>query len=234
MTPAQQQPAQHSVGDTFTVVHRVAVAPGSVVQPRAPVDTSLVTLLGVPTVTREGDSVRIGYSIAVWAPGRNELVIPGVIVVSPAGRIDTLPDARLALDVASVLPRDQAVAKIPPRAARPWVERGDVTWLPFVVLLPLALAVGGVAWWWRRRRGPVPPAHPPRVPGLPDATRLQAWLDAGEVRLVLDHLEHALAGQASAAEWHADVARVRFAPSHGGELVALCRAGLGLLAGTGR
>jgi hypothetical protein len=224
------QQGQYTVGDTFTVVHRIAVPAGSVVQPRAPVDTNLVTLLGTPTVAREGDSVRIAYSVAVWAPGRNELVIPGAVIVSGTGRIDTLPDARLPLDVATVLPRDQAAASIVPRAARPWVERGEVTWLPFVVLIPLTLLIIAAVWWWRRRRGPLPAAHPPRSAATADPARLQGWLEAGEVRLVLDHLEHALAGRASAASWHADVARVRFAPARGEELIELCRAGLALLA----
>lgn len=227
MSTMQQQ---RSVGDTFTVVHRVAVPSGSVVQPRLPTDSNLVTLLGAPAITREGDSVRIAYSVAVWAPGSNELVIPGAIVVARDGRIDTLPDARVMIDVASVLPAGQDAATIAPRAARPWLARGDVTWLPFVVLLPIVLAAAAAAWWWRRRRGPLPPPLPVRTAPRVDPARLATWLDAGEARLVVDHLEHALADVPEAATWHADAARLRFAPAPGGEIVALAHRGLQLLA----
>ena len=226
MSTLQQQ---RSVGDTFTVVHRVAVPSGSVVQPRVPTDSNLVTLLGAPAVTREGDSVRIAYSVAVWAPGSNELVIPGAIIVARDGRIDTLPDARVMIDVASVLPAGQDAATIAPRAARPWLARGEVTWLPFLVLLPLVMAAVAAAWWWRRRRGPLPPPPPVRVAPAVDAARLAAWLEAGEARLVVDHLERALAEHPAAVAWHADAAGLRYAPADGGEIVALARSGLRLL-----
>ena len=228
------QDPQRTVGDTFTVVHRVAVPAGSVVQARVPTDSMLVTVLGAPVVSREGDSVRIAYSLAVWAPGNNELVIPGAIVVSGTGRIDTLPDARVMLDVASVLPRDSAATAIAPRALRPWIARGDVTWVPLVIIVPVVAALAVAGAWWRRRRGPEPVA-PLRLAETPavDVARLERWLDSGEARVVLDHLEAALAGRSAAAAWHEAVHAVRFAPADVAELDRLGREGLRLLAGPG-
>lgn len=227
------QQARHTVGDTFTVVHRVAVAPGSVVQPRPPVDSSIATLMGAATVSREGDSVRIAYTVAVWAPGRNELVLPGAIVVGVDGRIDTLPDARILLDIASVLPDGQPIATVAPRAARPWVERNERSFLPLMVLLPIAAVLVIALQWQRRRRGPVPPPRPPTTAPPTDTIRLVAWLDAGEVRIVADHLEHALTPVPAAAAWRERLAAVRFAPDEGAGLGALCREGLTLLAESG-
>ena len=228
------QQAQHTVGDTFTVVHRVAVAPGSVVQPRPPADSSIATLMGAPTVSREGDSVRIAYAVAVWAPGRNELVLPGAIVVGVDGRIDTLPDARIMLDIASVLPDGQPIATVAPRAARPWVERNERSLLPLLVMLPIAAVLVFALHWQRRRRGPVPPPTPLPIAPATDTIRLAAWLDAGEVRIVADHLEHALTDVAAAAAWRERLRAVRFAPVDGAGLDALCREGLALLAESGR
>lgn len=229
-----EQQASHTVGDTFTVVHRVAVAPGSVVQPRPPADSSIATLMGAATVSREGDSVRIAYTVAVWAPGRNELVLPGAIVVGANGQIDTLPDARVMLDIASVLPAGQAVSTVDPRAARPWVQRNERSLLPVAVLLPIALAVVAAMHWHRRRRGPVPPHPAPIIAPLADAARLAAWLDAGEARIVADHLELALADVPAAAAWRDRLTAVRFAPVDGAGLDALCREGLELLRGAGQ
>lgn len=228
-----QQP-QHTVGDTFTVVHRVAVLPGSVVQPRPPADSSIATLMGAAQMSREGDSVRIAYTVAVWSPGRSELVLPGAIVVGANGTIDTLPDARIMLDIASVLPVGQPIATVDPRAARPWVERTERSLLPVIVLLPIALVVVAALHWQRRRRGPVPPPAEAITTPPTEATRLMAWLDAGEVQIVADHLESALADVGDAAAWREKLEAVRFAPADEAGLDALCRDGLDLLRASGR
>lgn len=224
-----QQGAPHSVGDTFTIVHRVAVPPGSVVQAGTDLDSTLVTLLGSPNVRREGDSVRIAYSIAVWAPGTNELLIPGAITVGADGRIDTLPDARIMLEVGSVLPPGQADSLVMPKAARPWVPRGDKSWLPFLLLLPVAAGLLAAAWWWRRRRGPVPAA--PTAVSVPviGLDRLRRWQKAGASDLVLEHLVHALADAPRATEWHQQIQAVRFAPGHEAERDELIAQGIALL-----
>lgn len=224
-----QQGAPHSVGDTFTIVHRVAVPAASVVQPSTALDSMLVTLLGPPSVRREGDSVRIAYSIAVWAPGRNELVLPGAITVGADGRIDTLPDARVILDVASVLPSGVADSTVAPKAARPWVARADRSWLPFLVLIPVVAGLILFAGWWRRRRGPLPtPRAGVTIPPT-DVERLRQWHAAGESDLVLEHLVHALAAKSGAADWRDRLHAVRFASGHRTERDALVEEGLTLL-----
>ena len=114
----RQQPRRLTVGDTTTIVQRVAVPAGALVQPQAPTDTTLATLLGPPSVTREGDSVRIAYRVTVWAPGQNTLTIPGAVVVRLDGQIDTLPDARVPLNIASVLPTGRPAAQVAPKQAK--------------------------------------------------------------------------------------------------------------------
>lgn len=224
-----QRPVRLTVGDTTTIVQRVLVPRGALVQPRTPTDSSLATLLGPPHVTREGDAVRIAFTVSLWAPGENTLVIPGAIVVRLDGRIDTLPDARVLLTVASVLPVGQRVGSVSPRQARPWVPRADRTLLPWAICLLLLLGVTALAWWRWRRRGPLPAALPaPTVPPF-DHARVAAWVANGEARLALLHLEVALQDAPAAAAWSLRVAEVRYAPAAAEELAALSREGLRLV-----
>lgn len=220
MTGAPQQ-GRPTVGDTMTVVHRVAAPAGAVVQARAPLDSTIATLLGAPIVTREGDSVRIAYPMTVWAPGRSELVIPGPVVVTPDGAIDTLPDARIVLDVASVLPAEQRPATIAPKPVRPWVVRADRTAMPLLFALALLLLVAGLGRWWWRRRGPVRLPHPPVEAPPPSAERHRAWVEAGEGRLALEHLQALARGREEFADWNARAEAVRFAAGGEAELAAL-------------
>lgn len=220
-----------TVGDTTTVVYRVSVPPGALVQPRAPSDTTIATVLGAPVVTREGDSVRVAFTITLWAPGRHTLVLPGAIVVRSDGGIDTLPDSRVLIDVASVLPTGRPVATVTPKQARSWVARADRTLIPWAVAAAVLILVTAAAVWHWRRRGPVPAVRPPRPSPGPDHARLVTWIAAGETRLVVQHLEHALRGRDDAADWVERAAAVRFAPEATAELAALADEGLRLLAG---
>jgi len=226
-----QAQGKTTVGDTTTVVYRVMVPPGALVQPRAPTDTTIATLLGSPMVTREGDSVRVAFTVTLWAPGRHTLVLPGAIVVRTDGRIDTLPDSRVSIDVASVLPSDRPVATVTPKQARPWVARADRTLLPWAVAGAVLLVVVAAAIWHWRRRGPAPAVAAPRELPRVDTERLAAWIAAGEARLAVQHLEAALRDRAAAADWVERAAAVRFAPESGPELAALADEGLRLLAG---
>lgn len=227
----RQQPRRLTVGDTTTIVQRIAVPPGALVQAQPPSDTTLATLLAPPSVTREGDSVRIAYRVTLWAPGQNVLTIPGAIVVRLDGRIDTLPDAKVPLNVASVLPVGQPAARVAPKQARPWVARADRTFLPWAIAVPILLLVGLLGWWQRRRRGPKAPAFAPPVSPPVDAARLAAWIVAGESRLAVLHLEAALRDRPEAAAWCAEVAALRYAPESDGDLHALAASGLALLGG---
>ncbi len=223
----RQQP-RLTVGDTTTIVHRVRVPAGALVQPRGLADTTLATLLGPVNVTREGDSVRIAYTVTIWAPGQNSLVLPGAVVARLDGRIDTLPDARVVLNVASVLPTGTPASQVPAKQARPWVARADRTWLPWGVAGAIVALVALAVWWQWRRRGPAPPPRArATIPPL-DAARIAAWIAAGEAHLAVMHLDAALHGVARASAWHERVEALRFAPTEGHDLDALAREGLAL------
>lgn len=220
-----QGQGQRTVGDTLTIVHRVRVASDVVVQPRVPTDSSLVTLLSAPSFTREGDTVRIAYHVALWQAGTNELTLPGPVIVSAEGVVDTLPDFHVLLQVASLLPAGKATATVDPKAARPVLPRGDRTALPFLVLLGVLAILVALAWWWRRRRGPerVLP-RPPQVAPV-DRERMARWLDAGEAQLALTHVEALLRDRPDLDDWRQRAAAARFARGADAELAALVHEG---------
>lgn len=206
----QQSPP--TVGDTVTIVRRIHAPAGAVIDARPPADSAIATLVSAPVMTREGDSVQIAYTVAVWTAGHNDLVLPGVVVIDQRGRVDTLADTHIPLDVATVLPAAKATSTLKPQAARPWLPRADRSNLPFIVLLPLALLlIVAVQWRWRRL-GPalVPGSVRPVSSSLSDA-RLQAWIAAGESRLALDHIAARVRELPEFADWRERVAAVRFA-----------------------
>jgi len=223
---AQQRP---TVGDTVAVVQRIAVAPGTLVEARAPTDTNLATLMGPPVVTREGDSVRIGYTLSVWAPGRNQLTIPGAITIAPDGTVDTLPNATVTLDVASVLPAGAVAESLTPQAARPWIERSESSGWPFlVILVPLLVVIAIASWWWRRRGK----ARPEQARGTHAADthseRIERWIGAGETSLAIDHLLTLLPDDDDSAAWREEVRTIRYDPARASRLTELVREGLAL------
>ncbi|MCA9762946.1 MAG: hypothetical protein KC544_07455 [Gemmatimonadetes bacterium] len=229
MSRQDQAPQRPTVGDTLTVVQRVPAPAGALVQPRLPDDSLVATVLGVPSVQREGDSVRIAYTVTVWAPGRHELRLPGALVLGPDGAVDTLADARVLLDVASVLPEGEPVESLAPRNARPWMPRAERSAVPFaVLLLPLLVLVLITAWWWRRR-GPVTPRPMREPPTRADQiARIARWIEAEEVALAVDHLARMLPEGPDGESWRARVAEVRFAAGMEGTLDDLAREGLEL------
>lgn len=230
-TLAQDPPTPQSrptVGDTVSVVHRVALPQGTLVEARAPVDSTLATLMNPPTVTREGDSVRIGYTLSVWAPGTHQLVIPGAVTVAADGTVDTLPDAVVTLDVASVLPTGAEIDSLTPRAARPWIERAEPSGWPFVVVLvPLLVLLAAAGWFWRRRGRAVAVIAAGRVE-IDHRGRLQRLIDSGESALAVDHLLTLLPDTEAAHAWREEVAAVRFDPAGRDRLVGLVEEGLTL------
>lgn len=207
-----------TVGDTVTIVRWIAAPAGAVIEARPPTDSATATLTMPPVLTREGDSVRVAYTVAVWGAGHNDLVLPGAIIVEPSGRVDTLADSHVALNVASVLPVARSAAVIAPKTAQPWLPRSYRSELPFAVLLPAAiLGVVLLQWWWRRL-GPAPAAVAAALTPVPltDA-RVAAWVSAGEARLALDHIDWMVRDKPDFADWRQRAAAVRFAP--GGEPV---------------
>lgn len=219
-----------TVGDTLTVVQRVHVPAGALVQPRDPVDSLLVSILGQPQVEREGDSVRIAYTLAVWAPGKHELRIPGAIVIVPGGTVDTLSDATVSLSVASLLPEGARADTLAPQQARVWLPRSERSTLPFlVVLLPLVVFLLALARWWRRR-GRAVPCVPRMTESAADrSTRLNRWLEAGEVLLVIDHLVPLVPGSEAGRVWRDEVAKRRYSPNAPLALRSLASEGIALV-----
>ncbi len=224
----QQQALRPTVGDTTTLVYRLAVPPDAMVLPRAPTDTSLVTMLAPPTVQREGDTVRIAWPVTLWAPGQHTLTIPGVIVVRAGVPPDTLGDLRVPLHVASVLPERIASESLPPQPPRGWVQDGEPTLLPLLLLLPPLLLLLGASHWWWRRRGPVPSAPPAPIRPPLDAARVERWLAAGEGRLVLRHLAAELPDTSAANAWRARADAIRYAPVDATAVLTLAREGWAL------
>lgn len=210
-----------TVGDTVTIVRWVTAPSGAVIEARPPTDSATATLTAPPVLTREGDSVRITYTVAVWGAGHNDLVLPGAIIVEPSGRVDTLSDSHVALTVASVLPVAKSVAAITPKTARPWLPRSYRSGLPFAVLLPAAIIGVAILQWWWRRLGPMPAAtvSVPTPARLTDA-RISAWVAAGEARLALDHIDWMIRNRSDFADWRRRAAAVRFAPG-GDAMVAV-------------
>jgi hypothetical protein len=193
-----------TVGDTVTIVRHILAPVGAVIDARAPVDSSVATLVAPPVLTREGDSVRVAYTVAVWTAGHNDVVFPGAVIVDQRGHVDTLADAHVSIDVSSVLPA-RTPATIVPHPARPWLMRADVSALPFAVLLPLVVVVT-------------------------DA-RIAAWLAAGESRLALEHLDAALRAGPEFADWRRRAAEVRFAQGNDAAIAQLVGEGARLAAG---
>jgi hypothetical protein len=211
-----------TVGDTVTIVRWIAAPAGAVIEARPPADSATATLTAPPVLTREGDSVRVAYTVAVWVTGRNDLVLPGAIIVEPSGRVDTLADSHVALNVASVLPAAKSVAAIAPRTARPWLPRSYGSELPFAVLLPAAIAgVVLLQWWWRRLGAPPTVMTAALAPAPLTDTRVSAWVAAGEARLALDHIEWLIRDRADFADWRQRAAEVRFAPGGDATVAAL-------------
>jgi hypothetical protein len=202
------------------------------VQPRGPTDSLIATLVGAPVVQREGDSVRIAYTLAVWTPGQHQLRVPGAVVLIPGGAVDTLPDATVQLKVASVLPARVAAESLTPRALRPWIPQTERSAWPFVALLvPVLLLLGVVAWWYRRPG----PWEPPPVKAAAGhrATvrrRLTHWLAAGEIELTIDHLAPLIDPTGAGEAWHAAVAEARFATGMRPRLADLAADGIAMLA----
>ncbi len=209
----RQQNPLPTVGDTITIVRRILARPGVVIDARVSLDSAVATLVSAPVLTREGDSVRIAYTISVWTPGHSDLLLPGPVIVDQRGHVDTLANAHVALEVASVLPAAKSASLIKPQAARMWLPRADRSEVPFVVLVPLALlALVALHWRWRRR-GPPPVQSPQSTdPIVLTEARLHAWIAAGESRLALDHLDAMVRDRPDFAEWRERVLRARFSP----------------------
>lgn len=201
-----------TVGDTVWLTRSVAVPPGFAVRAADWEAPEPVELLGRARVTSTGDSAQIAYPVAVWRPGRHQIELPGPLLLGPAGTVDSLPGARLRLEIASVLPPVPADSILPPQPRAALVSRQMVTPVPLFLLWAAALILLlPVHLWWRRRGKPTR-AQPPALPAEALEPPLHRWADAGEYRAVAGistlRLRTALAQRVAAAHPALDTERV--------------------------
>lgn len=184
-----------SVGDTVWVAIRALVPVGQILRPQPWDLGDLGQALGPPEVSYEADSATIRYPMVFWFPGTHQVTVPGPIVVTTAGRSDTLGARTMTIAIGSVLPAGRPKRELAPRDPAPVLPQVGRSWLPVMLLLGLSTAGLGLAWWrsWRRRAARRVTLPPPAVPPDPDVTqRLTAWAALGESRTALDGWAHVI------------------------------------------
>ena len=201
-----------TVGDTVWLTRTVAVPAGYAVRAPEWEAPDPIELLGRARVTSTADSAQIAYPVAVWRPGRHQIELPGPLLLGPGGTVDSLPGARLRLEIASVLPPVPADSILPPQPRAGLVSRQVVTPVPLFLLWAAALILLlPVHLWWRRRNQPTR-APPPVIPAEALEPPLHRWADAGEYRAVAGistlRLRTALAQRVAAAHPALDTERV--------------------------
>ena len=173
--------ARPTVGDTIWLTRTVALPAGWVVRPVAWDSSGAVQSLGPPTIAVRGDSAVVRWPAVAWTPGRLKIEVPGPVLLSPAGRTDTLAPGQFVVQVASVLPPAtprESLAVQPPAGI---VSRTAATPLPVFAAWVVAVAVILPLHLWARRRGrPQTVAPPPAAPFPP----VDQWETAGESHAV--------------------------------------------------
>ncbi len=179
-----------TVGDTIWLERSVAVPPGAEVRAAAWEPDGDIGLLGKPVVRREGGTAIVAYPAVAWTTGTHTILVPGPILIGQDGTTDSLPAESRTLEVASVLPVDQAPERV---AVQPEVgivaEPITTPWPLVATLLAAGLLFAPLAWWWRRR-GPAMPARGASVEAA--VVPLAEWGEAGEARAVAAVAAHAL------------------------------------------
>lgn len=178
-----QQLGSPTVGDTVWLARTVPIHAGDLVrapqwQPDEPLE-----VLGSPRVTYWGaDSAQVAWPVTAWRPGAHRVSVPGPIVVSAAGREDSLVAATFTVTVASVLPPGRPDSTLAPQPAAAAVTQPYRTPVPLLVLLLGAGAlVAPLHWWWRRRGRVTRVVRPPPEPA-PLQGELEEWVEQGERR----------------------------------------------------
>jgi hypothetical protein len=183
MTPEQGGAAgAPTVGDTVWVSRTIDLPAGRTVRPADWHPDDPVELLGAPRVVTRGGSADVAYPVVIWQTGPRTLEVPGPLLLAADGGVDSLPPARVTLEVASVLPAG-ADSTVRPQPRADFVPLTDRSPLAPLLLVSLALLLLlPLHWWWRRRGRP----RPRPLASLTEPVRapLERWADAGEARAV--------------------------------------------------
>jgi len=172
-----------TVGDTIWVARTVAVPPGTTLRPPDWDPPDPIQRLGPPRLTPHGDSTDVAYPIVIWRAGPVTVDVPGPLLLSPGGRIDSVPPQPQELRIASVLPAATPPESLAPQPRADFVPRTSVSVVPLLILLLVAvLLLAPLHWWWRRRGRPTP--RPALTLLRAAAPPLDRWSDAGESRAV--------------------------------------------------
>lgn len=184
MIQARPQAALPTVGDTIWVTRTVELPAGRSLRAAEWEVSDTVELLGPPRVSLRGGSAEVSYPIAIWRAGFHTVQVPGPLLLSPDGAVDSLRPEVVTLRVASVLPRPATDTSLRPQPRADFVPRPATTPIPLLLFLILAFALlVPLHLWWRRRGRPgqrVTAAHL----GAPVRPPLERWADAGESRAV--------------------------------------------------
>jgi hypothetical protein len=184
-SPAQAPPAHAAptVGDTIWVGRTVAVPAGATLRPADWDAPEPIERLGPPRVSPHGDSADVSYPIVVWRTGPLTVDLPGPLLLSAGGRVDSLPPMTVQLVIGSVLPRVSSDSTLAPQPRADFVPRTSASPLPLLILLAAsALVLAPLHWWWRRRGRPRP--RPDLAPARGNEPPVERWADAGESRAV--------------------------------------------------
>jgi hypothetical protein len=184
MSDQTTQGGTPTVGDTIWVSRTIALPAGRTLRAADWEVADPVELLGPARVTVRGASADVAYPLAVWRSGFHTVEMPGPLLLSPDGGVDSLRPEAFTLQVASVLPGPATDTSLQPQPRADFVPRPATTPIPLVLLLILAvLALAPLHWWWRRRGAPgkKPTAADLGAPARPP---LERWADAGESRAV--------------------------------------------------
>jgi len=207
------QAAPVRVGDTVWVETTIALPGRMIVRPQPWDLGDLGQVLGPPEVILGPDSARIRYPLAIWYPGRQEVTMPGPIVVAPEGSSDTLAARTYRIDVASVLPDDEPPEAVAPKPfAEPVAQsaRSPLALLVLEALVGLAALAGWLAIRRGRRRRRATVAAPPEPPQPVDGW-LERWAKAGELKAAVDGWAHQLEADAERPEVAAWLERAELA-----------------------
>ena len=173
-----------TVGDTIWVTRTVDLPAGRSLRAAEWEVADPIELLGPPRITLRGGSADVSYPLAVWRAGFHTVQVPGPLLLSPDGGVDSLRAEAVTFRVASVLPRAATDTSLRPQPRADFVPRPATTPVPLILLLIVAIALlAPIHWWWRRRGRPARKPAPADMGG-PAKPPLERWADAGESRAV--------------------------------------------------